>query len=178
MTKNVGVPETPLRSALSTSSATRAAPACSRRSVREPLDVEAELLGVADQVARAERVLVVEQEVVHLPERALVGGRFRGLRGELRVRVDVVERQVPPDVADVAEVAQQLADDRLRLPAVRALEVAVLDHRDGRVERPADVVALRVDVDVEVDERLGRAEQGADPEAGAEGAPSRGRAAR
>ena len=69
--------------------------------------------------------------------------------------MDVVQRQVPPDVADVAEVAQQLADDRLGLPAVGALEVAVLDDRDGRLERPANVVALGVDVDVEVDERLG-----------------------
>ena len=109
-----------------------------------------------------------EQEVVHLPEGALVGGGLRRLRGELGVRVDVVERQVPPDVADVAEVAQQLAHDRLRLPAVRALEVAVLDDRDRRVERPANVVALRVDVDVEIDERLGRAEQRADAEAARE----------
>ena len=159
------MPETPLRSALSTSSATRAAPACSRSGVGEAVDVEAELLGVADQVVRAKRVLVLEQEVVHLPERALVGGRLGGLGGELGVRVDVVERQVPPDVADVAEVAQELADDRLRLAAVGALEVAVLDDRDRRVERPADVVALRIDVDVEVDERLGGAEQGADPQA-------------
>src|SRR6266540_3902046 len=36
--------------------------------VGEAFDVEAELLGVADQVARVERVLVIEQEVVHLPE--------------------------------------------------------------------------------------------------------------
>ena len=64
--------------------------------------------------------------------------------------------QVPPDVADVAEVAQQLADDRLGLPAVGAFEVAVLDDGHRRVDRPADVVALRIDVDVEVDERLAR----------------------
>ena len=107
---------------------------------------------------------MVEQEVVHLPERALVGGGLGGLGGELGVRVDVVERQVPPDVADVAEVAKELADDRLRLPAVGALEVAVLDERDRRVERPANVVALRIDIDVEVDERLRRAEQRADPQ--------------
>ena len=64
---------------------------------------------------------------MHLPERALVGGRLGRPGGELRVRVDVVQRQVPPDVADVAEVAQQLAHDRLGLPAVGTLEVAVLD---------------------------------------------------
>ena len=72
---------------------------------------------------------------------------------------------MPPDVADVAEVTQELAHDRLRLSAVRALEVAVLDHRDRRLERPTNVVALRVDVDVEIDERLSRAQQRANPEA-------------
>ena len=72
---------------------------------------------------------------MHLPERALLRGRLGRLGRELRVRVDVVERQVPPHVADVAEVAQQLADDRLGHAAVRALEVAVLDQRDGRVHR-------------------------------------------
>ena len=56
-----------------------------------------------------------------------------------------VQRQVPPDVADVAEVGEQLAHDRLGLPAVGALEVAVLDHGDRGVGRAADVVAVRVD---------------------------------
>ena len=72
---------------------------------------------------------MVEQQVVHLPERALRGGRLGGLGGELGVRVDVGERQVAPDVADVAEVGEQLADDRLGPAAVGALEVAVLDER-------------------------------------------------
>ena len=38
---------------------------------------------------------MVEKEVAHLPERSLVGGRLRRVRDELRVGVDVVERQVP-----------------------------------------------------------------------------------
>ena len=91
---------------------------------------------------------MVEQQVVHLPERSLVGGGFGRLGGELGTRMDVVERQMPPHVADVAEVAQQLADDRLGLAAVRALEVAVLDDRDRRFVGTADVVALGIDVDV------------------------------
>ena len=77
----------------------------------------------------------------------------------------VVQRQVPPHVANVAEVAEQLADDRLGLPAVRALEVAVLDEGHRRVARAADVVALRIDVDVQVGQRLGAAEQGTDAQA-------------
>ena len=122
------MPVTPLRSAESTSSSIRAACACVAQVVAEALEVEAELLGVAAQVAGSQLVLVVEQQVVHLPERALGGRRLGGLGGELGVRVDVGERQVAPDVADVAEVGEQLADDRLGPAAVGALEVAVLDH--------------------------------------------------
>ncbi len=64
-----------------------------------------------------------------------------------------------PHVADVSEVAEELPDHRLGLAAVRALEVAVLHHGDGGLDRAPDVVALRIDVDVEVDERLGGAQQ-------------------
>ena len=77
--------------------------------------------------------------------------------------MDVVQRQVPPDVAHVAELPQELADDRFGLSAVGALEVPVLDDRDQCVDRAAEVIPLGVDVDVEVDERLGSSEQSADP---------------
>ena len=70
-----------------------------------------------------------------------------------------------PDVADVAEVTEELTHDRLGTPAIRALEVAVLDHCHRSVERPADAIAFRVDVDVEVDERLGGAQEGTNPKA-------------
>ena len=65
------------------------------------------------------RALVGEHRVVHLPELALGGRRLRSLGGHLRVGVHVVERQVAPHVAQVAEVREQLADDRLRPAAVR-----------------------------------------------------------
>ena len=51
-----------------------------------------------------------------------------------------------PHVADVGEVAQQLAQDRLGPAAVGTLEVAVFDNGDGRVDGATDVVALGVDV--------------------------------
>jgi hypothetical protein len=131
---------------------------------REAVEVEAELLGVADEVVEAKSVLMVEQEVVHLPERALVAGRLRALGGELGVRVDVGERQVPPDVHDVAELAEELTDDRLRLAAEGALEIALLDDGDRRVDRSAHVVALRIDLDVQIRDRLICSEQGGDPQ--------------
>ena len=88
---------------------------------------------VADQVTEGQRALVVHQHVVHLPERALRGGGLGRLGGQLRVLVDVGQRQVPEDEAQLAELADQLADGGLGLPAVGALEVAVLDQGDQRV---------------------------------------------
>src|SRR5438094_2788900 len=42
--------------------------------IREPFRVESELLSMVHEVTRAKRGLVLEQEVVHLPESALIGG--------------------------------------------------------------------------------------------------------
>ncbi|GAA3712669.1 hypothetical protein GCM10023082_08040 [Streptomyces tremellae] len=127
----------------------------------EALQVEAEPLGVPAQVGDAQPALVVEEQVVHGPERALLGGRLRGLGGDLGPRVDVGERQVPPHVADVvAEVGEQGADGGLRAPAVGAFEVAVLDDGDGGVVRPAHLVASGVDGHREVDQGFRAAEQG------------------
>ena len=59
-----------------------------------------------------------------------------------------------PDVADVCEVGEQLADDRLGSAAIGTLEVAVLDHRHRPLGGAADVVALGIDRHSEVDQRL------------------------
>ena len=45
---------------------------------------------------------MLHQHVMHFPELPLPGGRLRALRGQLGVRVDVGQRQVPEHVADVA----------------------------------------------------------------------------
>ena len=98
-----------------------------------------------------------EHRVVHLPELALARGGLRRFGGQLRVPVHVVERQVPPHIANVvAKGREQLADDRLSLAAVRALEIAVLDECHRRVIGAADVVALRVHVAGEVEDVFGR----------------------
>src|SRR3954454_18790781 len=52
--------------------------------------------------------------------------------------MDVVQGQVAPDVAHVAVVREQIAHHRLRLTAVGALEVAVLDDGDRRVGGSAE----------------------------------------
>jgi len=90
--------------------------------VGEALDIELELRRIAHEVRRLQRGLMLEQQIVHRPERVPGGGGPRGLRGALGVGVHVGERQVAPDVAHVGEVAQQVADLGLRPAAVGALE--------------------------------------------------------
>ena len=90
--KNVGVPDTPLMSADSTSSAIRAERLALADVLAELVDVEAERLGVGYQVLDHQPILVREQRIVHVPEAALGGGRLRRLGRDLRMRVDVVER--------------------------------------------------------------------------------------
>ena len=106
---------------------------------------------------------MVEEKLPHLPELALCPGGLGRLGGEPRVRVDVLERQVAPDVPEVAGLGEQFADDRLRPPAVRALEVAVLEKRHRSVVGAAHVVVLGIDGHREVYDRL-RPEQSARPE--------------
>ena len=107
--KKVGVPETPLSSALATSSLTRGRVLAAAQLVDEALRVEPELARVVGEVGGPQLALVGEQGVVHLPEAALGGGGLGGLGGELRVRVHVVERQVAPDVANVVAEARRAA---------------------------------------------------------------------
>ena len=83
--KKVGVPETPLRSAPSTSSATRPGARALTQVPFEALAVEAESRGVGDEIARLQCILIGEQEIVHLPEGALRGRGFGGFGGHLGV---------------------------------------------------------------------------------------------
>ena len=100
----------------------------------EPVHVQPDLARVAEQVVVAQRVAPGEQAVVHLPELPRRAGDLGRLRRHLRVLVHVGEREVTEDVAEVGAVhLHELAHDRLGLPAVRALEVRVLDEGDRRV---------------------------------------------
>src|ERR1039457_1337946 len=89
-----------------------------------------ELGGVPAQVAVIERLLPVEQQLVHVPEPALQrGGLSRGRRGE-GVRVDAGQREMPEREPHVpAQLLFDLLDRMERLPRVWALVIAVLDDQ-------------------------------------------------
>ena len=162
--KNVGVPETPERSAESTSCAIRPRAGARPQVLLEPLDVEPELLGVADEIAVAERVLALEQQVVHLPERALLCRRLRRLGRPLRVRVDVVQRQVPPRRSRHRRCSRSSSRTTgSAWPQYGHSKSPYSSTVTGASTRAADVVALRVDRIGEVDDQVRRAEQHPDP---------------
>src|SRR5260221_7490024 len=97
-----------------------------------------ELGGVPAQVAVLERLLPVEQQLVHVPEPALpCGGLSRGRRGE-GVRVNAGQREMPEREPHVPpELLFDLLDRMEGLPRVRALVIAVLDDQVAG-GRPAD----------------------------------------
>src|SRR5436305_3424261 len=97
---------------------------------------------------------------MHWPKRPLAGGGLGGFGRQLSPRVHVGEGKVAPYVANVAEVGEQLPDDRFCLTAVGAFEVAVLDHSDQCFSWTADVVAIRIDRLGQVDDGLRGAQQG------------------
>src|SRR5207249_6123790 len=107
----------------------------------KPCDIETQVASVLDQILAVEGELPLEEAVVHLPELALRTRRFGGLRGVLRVRMAFAQREVPIHEAQAAShLLLDRFDDGVRAAAVRALVVAVLDQRNGRIRRALDVI--------------------------------------
>jgi len=69
---------------------------------------------------------MLAQQVMDGPERSLPVSGLGRLGTQRCVRVHVGQRQVSPNVSEVAEVGEQRPYDGLGLAAVGALEVAVL----------------------------------------------------
>src|SRR6267142_6943016 len=106
------------------------------------IEIESQPVGMLAQVAVVQLVLVLVEQVVHLPELVLQAGRLRRLRGAGRVRMRLSQGKVAEGEAQIAaQLALQSLHDRVGLSAVRALVVAVLDQGDARVGRAVDVIA-------------------------------------
>src|SRR6266699_6985256 len=81
-----------------------------------------------------ERLLMLKEVVVHLPELLLDGGSFRGLRGMLSMRVALGQGKVPKDKAQaIPQTPLNLLDDRIGLPTIGTLIITVFHqcHRGG-----------------------------------------------
>ena len=106
---------------------------------------------------------MLQQQVVHRPERALSVSGLGRLGTQRCVGVHIGQRQVSPDVSEVAEVGEKRAYDGLGPATVGALKVAVLHQGHLRIRRAADVVVFLINRHGQVYQRLGRAEQRAGP---------------
>src|SRR6185437_2963153 len=108
---------------------------------QEGVEIDAEARGVLGQIGPLERLLVLEQHVVHRPEALLRAGSLGGLgRGE-RVRMLGGQREAAKHEAQArAEHLLQRLDRVVGAGAEGTLEVAVLDERDRRAKAAVDVI--------------------------------------
>jgi len=106
--------------------------------------VELQPFRVVVQLLKLQVRLVIEQQIVHLPEFSLSTRSLRRFRSEQCMRMDFLEREVAIDKTNaVLEPLEQKLDRGRRLLAVGALEIAILDHDHRRV-RLADGVIDRL----------------------------------
>ena len=110
----------------------------------EALRVQSDLARVLPQVHVVQRLLVLEQYVVHCPEvvLALRSGAFGCLGGVFGVSM-LRPREVAVHEAKLtAEPVPDLLDLGIRHATKRALKIAVLDQSDRRFWRPQGMVPL------------------------------------
>jgi len=88
------------------------------------IQIELRLQCVLPQAVGLQVQLVLEKQVVHLPELALRARRLGGLGGELGVRMHFQERKMPVhETHSVAEALEQHFHRGIGLAARRALEI-------------------------------------------------------
>src|SRR5260370_2247008 len=93
----------------------------------------------------AERILVLEDQVMHVPELAMLGGKLSRFGGGLCVWMYFSPREVSKDKPQLfSELLLRRFDDRVCMSAVRTLVVAIFDQRNlvgagtfGTVHTPA-----------------------------------------
>jgi hypothetical protein len=91
--------------------------------------VEAQFPGIRGQVPVIEPVLVLIQELVHLPKASPRARGLRRLGGVLRERVDGRERELAEhEPQPIAESFLDFPAGLLRLAAVETLLIPILDH--------------------------------------------------
>src|SRR5260370_17711159 len=76
-----------------------------------------------------ERLLMLKEVVMHLPELPLDGGSFRRLRGMLSMRVALGQGKVPKDKAQpIPQTSLNLLDDGIGLSTIGTLIITVFHH--------------------------------------------------
>jgi len=103
--------------------------------------VQAQLERVHVQIRFCERLLMLEQILVHSPEICLCSSRFSGGCGGARMWMDCLERKMAKhETEPVRILTLKLVNTVARHTCVRAFVVAVLHERDRGINRTLDVV--------------------------------------
>lgn len=110
---------------------------------RDLLSIDSDLRSVHHEILALERVLILEEDVVHLPESPLGPRCLSRLGRLLSMGMCFRERKVAEDEADpVIHATAHLLNNRMRAAAVRTLEVTILYKRDGRAAGAERVIVL------------------------------------
>src|SRR3954465_13939563 len=90
-----------------------------------------------------EHPLMLKEGVMHLPELALDGGSFRGLRGMLSMWVALGQGKVPKDKAQpIPQTSLNLLDDGIGLSTIGALIISVFHQGHRSVFWSLPVISL------------------------------------
>jgi len=123
----------------------------------ERAHVQLQVLGERSERFGREPGVVEQDRMPHLPQFALLGGAPRRARRGHRLRVDAFNRQIADDVPQFPGVDPLFLDllvgGDVVLPAERALQIGVLDHRQRRVGFANHEAGHRRQADVVVDRR-------------------------
>src|SRR5216684_3082414 len=89
----------------------------------------------------AERILVLEDQVMHVPELAMVGGKLSRFGGGFCVRMYFSQREVSKDKPQLfSELLLKRFDDRVYTSTVRTFVVAIFDQSNRGVGGTLGVV--------------------------------------
>ena len=98
-----------------------------------------------DDIDWADEVrLMLEQQIMHLPEPALRAGALSRFRSHQRLGMGKLEGKMPEHHAQaIGKLSHQQRHGWCRHLATGTFEVSVLDHGDGSVVRPLDVIGVK-----------------------------------
>ena len=103
----------------------------------EQLGIQPDFPCVPLKIGRPQRLLVVEEGVVVLPEATLIVRAMRGDGGTNRVGMRRQRKVLPDELHLIAVLRQELSEHRRCAPAVGTLEIRELDDFDSRTSGPS-----------------------------------------
>jgi hypothetical protein len=109
----------------------------------KPPDIEIKRFRIGVQIALLQRVLILEQQIVHGPKLTLGSGGFCGFRGLLSKGMFMSQWEMAKDEPQtICESSLESFDGGICARAVGAFKIAVGHHGDCRSIGPSDMVIV------------------------------------